>query len=168
MSLIGIALQTSLFAPWHLIWPLPYLQPDIVLLFVVWCSLKKKFTEGGIITLILADFAEIYSASPRGLFLITYMLVYLLIRGVSLIAVIPDLSSMVKTTIVASAVLQLACMGILTLLGAPANHWRQDLLFLIPGAVTNGCLGIWVYPFLEKFDEITYQKREREEVVWLS
>ena len=40
---IGIALQSSLFSSW----PLVYFQPDIVLIAVVWCGLRRSFTEGG-------------------------------------------------------------------------------------------------------------------------
>ena len=89
LTLMGIGIQTSLFS----FWPLNYLQPDIVLFIVVWAALRRNFWEGGWITLFVADFAELHSAAPQGMFMITYMLVFLLVRGLSRLVVIPNLYS---------------------------------------------------------------------------
>src|SRR4051812_44363716 len=75
----AIALQTSLFASY----PLYFIQPDAILLVVIWCALRRNFTEGGILTLILANIGEIHSSAPQGLMMICYMMIYLIVRGSS-------------------------------------------------------------------------------------
>src|SRR4051812_35076628 len=89
LALIGISIQTSFFS----FWILPYIRPDVVLLMVIWCALRRDFAEGGILTLIISNISEIHSAAPSGLFMISYMIVYLAVRLSARLFVIPDLSS---------------------------------------------------------------------------
>lgn len=153
MVAIGIALQTSVFNSY----PFLYLQPDVVLLAVIWCGLRRGFTEGGILTLIFAHMAEIHSAAPGGLFLITYMLVYLGVRLFHRIVAVPNLSAMVMLTLGASIAWKFIYMVVLWLLGSSANQWRHMFVLLLPGAVMAGITAIWVYRWLEKFDLITFK-----------
>ena len=153
---IGIAIQSSLFASY----PLLYLQPDVVLVTVIWCALRRGFTEGGILTLIFAEMAEIHSASPQGLFLISFMLVYLGVRGISKLFVIPHLSSLIILTMCASIFWKLSCLGVLHLMNLAGNQWRHTLVLLMPGAVMEGVCAIWLYRGLDKFDLLTL-KNER-------
>lgn len=153
IALFGIVLQTALFRSW----PLNYLQPDIVLIVVIWCALKRDFTEGGILTLILAEICEIHSAAPQGLFLICYMLIYLLIRLADWLLVIPNLFTIVMLTLFASAFWKLSSLGVLHFLGISANQWRHTLALLFPGAVVEGLVSIWMYRWLDKFDLLTYK-----------
>jgi hypothetical protein len=157
LAAIGVAIQTSLFNSY----PLEYLQPDLILLLVIWCGLKREFAEGGILTLILANIAEIHSAVPQGGFLVTYMTLYLLIRSISRLFVIPNLSALIILTLAASVYWKLALLGVLHLLGLSDNQWQHTLIFLLPGAVMQGALGIWVYRWLEQFDLMTF-KNERD------
>lgn len=157
LTLLAIGVQTSLFS----FWPLNYLQPDIVLLVVIWASLKRGFWEGGWITLLASDFAELHSATPQGLFMITYMLVYLLMRGLSRWIVIPNLYSLVMMTLFASVFWKLSSLGVLHLLGASSNQWRHTLLYLFPGAIVEGMIGIWIYRGLERYDWMTYKSVRR-------
>ena len=46
----GVALATSIFNSY----PLHYFQPDLIFLVVIWCSLRRTFTEGGVLTLLFA------------------------------------------------------------------------------------------------------------------
>jgi hypothetical protein len=153
LVLIGIAIQTSFFS----FWILPYLQPDIVLLIVIWCALRRDFTEGGILTLIIADISEIHSAAPAGLFLISYMLVYLLVRLAARLFVIPDLSSFLLVTLLATALEKITNLSLLALLGAQGNQVRHTLIYLFPVAIVNAVLGRWLYRWIEKFDWVTYK-----------
>lgn len=153
LVILGVALQTSLFASY----PLMYLQPDVVLIVVVWCALRRGFFEGGLLTLIVAEIAESHSASTRGLFLITYMAIFLLVRLASRLFVIPSLASLVMVTILASIAWKLGTFGVLRLLGAEANQWRHTLVLLLPGAVVEGAAAIWIFRWLERFDLATYK-----------
>ena len=107
---MGIAIQSSLFASW----PLLYFQPDVVLLVVVWCALRRNFTEGGVITLIVAEMSEIHSATPQGLYLISFMTVFLLVRSASRFLVIPSLFSYAMLTLGSSVAWKLT--GLLVLI----------------------------------------------------
>jgi len=158
---IGIAIQTSLFASY----PFMYLQPDVVLIAVMWCSLRRNFTEGGILTLIFADIAEIHSSAPQGLFLISYMIIYLLVRLASRVLVIPGLSSLVTLTLGASIIWKLSCLGVLHLMGIAGNQWRHTLVLLFPGAVMEGVVAIWLYRGLEKFDWITFKNARAQQAM---
>jgi hypothetical protein len=159
LTVAGIAIQTSLFVAW----PLYYFQPDIALLIVVWCALRRGFTEGGIITLIVANMAEIHSAVTQGLMLVSYMLVYLAVRLASRVLVIPDLPSYVIVTLFASILWKLANLLMLYGLGAANNEWRHTFLFMAPGALVEGALGFWFYKQLERFDFLTHKKPPTEQ-----
>ena len=159
IGIMGVAIQTSLFA-W---WPLTYLQPDVILLIVIWCGLRRQFIEGGIISLVLGSTAEIHSASPQGVLLIDYMAVFLLIRGANKILVIPDLASYVILTLFASIGAKLINLGVMVLLVPSLELWRNTLYLLFPGAAIAGIVSIWVYRWLERFDFITYKIRPRED-----
>ncbi len=160
ITMLGIVIQTSLFQTW----PLLYLQPDFVLLTVIWCALKRNFEEGGIITLIIANIAEVHSAAPQGFFLITYMLVYLGIRGAAQIIVIPGRFSIVMVTLFASVTWKLAGLEVLNFLGVAGNQWRHTLTLLFPGAVIQGVFSIWFFRWLEKFDWITFKNTRAEKL----
>jgi hypothetical protein len=154
LTLIGMAIQTSLFS----FWPLNYLQPDIFLLVVVWMALKRGLFEGGMLVLILSDFAEMHSAAPQGVLMITYMAVFLGVKGLARLIVIPNLHSLVMVTLFVSIFWKLSCLGVLQLLGAGGNQWRHTLLYLFPGAVIEGVLSIWGYRALEHYDRMTHRK----------
>ncbi len=153
LCIIGVALQTSLFR----FYPLNYLQPDIILLGVIWFSIYRNFTEGGCLTLILADIAEIHSSTPQGVFLICYIAVNLLVRALSHWLVMRDLTSIVILTLGMSIFWKLSCLFVLYLFGLGPNQWKHTAALLLPGSIMAGVLSIWVYRGLEWFDRITYK-----------
>lgn len=155
---IAIALQSSLF----LSWPLLYFQPDIILLVVVWCALRRGFEEGGLVTLIIANIGEIHSATPRGLFLISYMGVYLLVRASSRFITIPNLFSYAMVTLVASIVWKLLGLLVLYLLGVSANQWKHTLTFLLLGAAIEGTISLWIYRWLDQLDWMTFKNTKAD------
>lgn len=154
----AVALQSSLFSSW----PLFYLQPDFVLLAVIWCALRRNMVEGGIITLMIANISEIHSAAPQGVFLISYMTIYLAMRAASRFLVIPTLFSYAMLTLWSSMVWKLVGLLVLHLLGASGNQWRHTLTFLLIGAGIEAALSLWVYRWLEKFDWVTFKNARAE------
>lgn len=155
---LGIALQTSLFTSW----PLTYLQPDVVLLVVVWCALRRGLEEGGLVTLIIANISEVHSAAPQGLYLISYMVVYLTIRGASRFLVIPSLISYAMLVLMGSVLWRLSGLLVLHLLGASANQWRHTLTFLFLGAALEAVYSLWIFRWLERFDWVTFKNARAE------
>jgi rod shape-determining protein MreD len=157
----GVALQTTLFMPS----PIHLLQPDIILIAVIWCALHREFTEGGILTLICGNISEIHSSAPQGVFMLTYLLVFLGVRLASRLFVIPSRTSLVSLTLVTSLFFKFGYMGALYLLGTGANQWRHLLTLLIPGALSTSILGYWLYPLLERYDWITFKNRKAEQML---
>lgn len=155
---IALALQSSLFT-WY---PLNYLQPDIILLAVVWCALRRDFGEGGMLTLIFAHIAELHSSAPRGLFLSTYMAVFLGIRALSVRFVFTEFNSMVGLTFGASVAWRLAGLGLLYALGEGHDQWRHTLALLFPGAVMESIFAAWVYRGLDLLDMRTFKSAKAE------
>lgn len=152
-ALLGIAFQGSLFYSY----PLFYLQPDVVLLLVIWAALRRDFFEGGALTLVLAYFTEIHSSSPSGLFLSCYMLIFLLTGLFSKILIIPDLTGMVGFAIFGSVFWKLFSLAILAYLDAASSQWKHTISLMLPSAVIEGIFSIWIFRWLEKFDWITFK-----------
>ena len=157
MTTIAIALQTSLFAAW----PLRFFQPDFALLAVIWFALRRNFTEGGILTLIISEIAELHSAVPRGVFMIAYMALYLLLRTADKLFVLPTQPPMVKVSMASSAFWQCCSMVLMTLL-AHRTIWKLMIVHLVPGAVMAAIFGIWVFRGLERFDQVTFKNAAAE------
>ncbi len=155
---LGIAFQSSLF----ITWPFHYFQPDLVLLAVVWCALRREFEEGGILTLVMGEMTEIHSSSPSGLYLISYMAVYLMVRGSARLLVIPSLFSYAVLTLVSSIVWKLIGLIVLHLLGGSANQWKHTVSFLLIGAAIEAAFSLWVYRWLERLDWITFKNARAE------
>ena len=158
MALAAIGVQTSFF---HL-GVIHYLQPDFVLIFIIWAALRRSFWEGGWITLILSDFAELHSAAPQGTFMATYMTIFLGIRWFSRMSVIPNLYSLVTVTLFTSMIWKLLHLGLLYTLGAPTATWKHTLLYLFPGAFAEGLLGMGLYRWLDFYDSVTFKSPRRE------
>lgn len=150
---IGIALQSSLFT----FWPFIYLQPDFVLLVVVWCAFRRNFEEGGWITLMISNMSEIHSISPQGLHLISYMSVFLLLRIASKFLVISNIFSYSMSTVIGSLLFKVVGMIVLHLLGVNGVQWKHALAFLVFGSLVEGLFSIWVFRGLEKFDSVTFK-----------
>jgi cell shape-determining protein MreD len=150
---IGVALQSSLFSSY----PLLYLQPDVVLLGVIWCALKREFLEGGVLSLVFAEVAEIHSSGPAGIYLTTAMALYLLIRLISKRFVFTDFSSLIGFILGVLMVWKLLGLVVLAFLGESRDQWRHTMALLIPGAVMEGVAGAILYRGLEKFDWLTFK-----------
>lgn len=157
----GIALQSSLFTSW----PLSYLQPDVVLLVVIWCALRRGFGEGGLITLVISEIAELHSAAPQGLFMITYMAIFLSVRFASRFVVIPSLFSLAMITLVSSVVWKLFNLIVLSLLGTGTNQLRHTFTFLFLGAAVEGIFSLWIFKVLDRFDWITFKNHRAHQVL---
>lgn len=153
LALVATGLQTSLFqGP-----PLIYFEPDLLLIWVIWCALKRPFTEGGILVLILGEIAETHSSAPKGLFLTSYMAVFLATRGASRFIVLPRLSTLASYTAITSGAHTLIMGLILAMLGLQSSFLRQMLYLILPTACATGALSFWIYRWLKQFDWYTYK-----------
>jgi rod shape-determining protein MreD len=155
---VGIAIQSSLFNSW----PLNYVQPDFVLLIVVWCALRRSFEEGGIITLIISNLSEIHSSSPQGMHFISNMAVFFLVRLSAKYLVISGLSTYVIVTIFSLVTWKLTGLLVLYLLGFSSTPLKHTITFILLGTAVEGLVAIWIYRWLEKFDWVTFKNARAE------
>ena len=157
----GIALQSAVF---HL-WPLRYFQPDLVLIAVLWCALRRGFDEGGIVTLILANIAEVHSSVPQGIFLISYVSIYLLMRASSRLIIIPSVISFAIIASLASILWKIAVFFVLYLLGTPLSLGKFSITSFFLGALIEGVFAFVLYGWLERFDWITFKSIKAEQAL---
>lgn len=150
LAIIGIAIQGSLFQTDIL----RFFKPDVILFLVIWVSLKRDFTEGGILTLILASIAEVHSSVPEGTFLICYMTLYLLIRLCNRLLIVWSLLPM---TLAATFIFKVELLLILKFVDASDIFWSNVLTFIPPALVIQGLLSRWVYRSLSIYDRITFK-----------
>lgn len=151
LVLIGIGLQTSFFS----FYPLNYLQPDLILFLVIWMSFKRSWLEGGVLTLLFAEIAEIHSTGTRGLYFATYMGVFMTLKVMNKLLLFQNFQSLIGVTLFSSIFWKLSTLALLYFLGYGSQQWRHTLSLLLPGALMQGVLGIWVYRGLSKIDWFT-------------
>jgi len=151
--LFAVSIQTTIFFPPYLI----YLKPDVILIAVVWFALKREFLEGGVLTLICAEIAEIHSSGIQGVFFATYMAVFLTVKGFSNYFVFPKLKNAVVMVLFISVFWKALALAFTSSFVDFYRQWRQTLEFLLPGAIVEGALAYWGFQFMEKFDWKTYK-----------
>jgi hypothetical protein len=158
---LGISVQTSLFSAWLV----SYFQPDVILPLVIWCSLRRSFLEGGILTLIAANIGEIHSAAPSGLFLVSYMALYLGARFGYRIFVFRTLSSLSGLALVCTLLFHSLEQLLLVLLGSNTGLLQHALLTGCLHALVEGLLSYWIFKFLDWFDWVTYKNPRAEQAL---
>jgi len=150
IAIIAVALQSSLF---QFEWIAPF-QPDLLLFLVIWMALKRDFTEGGVMTLMLGYLAETQSAAPQGLFLTLYMTLYLLIRFFNKVMLI---WTWLPLTVSMTAFMKLELLIILRLLDVSAQAWHHLLFYLVPQIMIHAILVKPLYRSLARYDIVTYK-----------
>jgi len=161
LGLLGIGIQTSLFTTY----PFNFLQPDVLLILVLWLALRRTFYEGGILTLLLAGAAESHSSAPHGVMLVAYMLVFLMTFGIRRVFVLPDLTTLVFVALGATLVWKTSTLVTLAFLGLGAQQWRHTAMYFFPGAVIEGVLALWLARGLERFDWVTYKNPKARQLL---
>ncbi|MBY0469559.1 hypothetical protein K2X30_00210 [bacterium] len=161
MVVVGLALQSSLFS----FYPLLYLQPDLLLIVAVWCGLRRPFIEGGVIVLLVSALGEVHGGAPQGLFEIAYMCVYLLVRLLAKVIVVGNFGSVIALTLGSSILWKLICLLFLYLMGKADNQWKHTVSLIFPSAVITGTFSVWVYRWLEWFDWKTYKSPRAQQLL---
>jgi cell shape-determining protein MreD len=156
MALVAVAIQSSLFhgTLGNLI------QPDFLILGVVWCGLRRPLIEGSILTLLLGEIAEIHSSAPQGILMLNYVGVFLLTRLSLKLFVVRGRRSWVLLAFIGALFWKVVFLCTLYLLDLSENQWRHTLTYLLPNAVSTGLISWWAMPWLERFDFWTW-KSER-------
>ncbi|MFZ9596334.1 MAG: hypothetical protein ACO3A2_09685 [Bdellovibrionia bacterium] len=159
--ILGIGVQSSLFSSS----PLSFFQPDILLPTVIWCALRRGFEEGGVITLLIASLGEIHSATPQGVFLILYMVVFLCVRMASRLFVLQSLFSFGIATLFSSLGWKLINLLLLYLLGINSKPWQHTLTTIPTQVAVEALFSLWIYRNLDRFDRMTFKNQRMEQIM---
>lgn len=153
VALVAIAVQSSLLS----IWPISVVQPDFVLIFTLWMALKRRFIEGGFLTLGLAYLAETHSSATRGTFFVAYMSVFLLVHVLVRYWVIDTLRDYAILASVAMLVLVEVKTTVLSLLGLPSASPLSVIFTWAPAAGLEGLVAYWGFKALDRLDWVTFK-----------
>lgn len=145
---IAIALQSSLFR----FWILPDLQPEWLLLWVVWCAMKRPWTEGGVLTLILGQMLESQSGAPLGFYMMDFIAIYLIVRGLIHFVLIERFESLILMTLIACGIHFLNNVILMFAIDELDSALRSLIVQCIPTAVLTALTGYVLYPLFNKFD----------------
>jgi len=157
----AIAVQSTLFNSY----PLWYFQPDLVLIAVIWCALRRTLTEGGILTLIFATMVETHSSAPAGFFLCIYMAIFLGIRAFSRFFVISQFASLLIVTIASAAVWKILVLVVLATLDHARPQLSHFFITVLPFAGMEGLMGYWAYKALDAFDRSTTKSERSRQLI---
>ena len=156
ISLLGLAIQSSLFR-WSI---LSWAQPDLMIILVIWLALKRDFGEGGVLTLLLASIAEIHSAAPRGILLLHAMVVFLGVCSLTKYFVVGKVRQWIILTALCSILWSISNETVLFLLRGTFTPLGYALTALFQKMIATSVFSYWAYPLLDRFDILTHKKRE--------
>jgi cell shape-determining protein MreD len=158
MALLLLTLQSTLFN--HP--TIKFFQPDAVLFLVLWLGIKRTFVEGGIMTLILGYCVEILSGAPAGLFLTSYMFIYLCTRFLNQTFQILNRRTIMLLGIGASLVERITVLFILFVINKADNQWFHTIQLLAPTAIIHAILAVPMFRMFYRFDDWTLKNPESE------
>lgn len=157
----GVAVQSTLFNSY----PLWYFQPDLVLIAVIWCALRRTLTEGGILVLIFGSIVETHSSAPSGFFLCVYMAIFLGIRVFSRFFVISQFASLLFVTMVSAVFWKILILAVLTPFGRATAQLYHFFITVLPFAGMEGLMGYWIYKALDAFDRTTTKSESSRQLI---
>lgn len=158
---LSVSLVTSLFNSY----PLHYFQPDLIFILVIWCALRRTFTEGGVLTLLFALLAENHSSCPQGYYMSMYMALYLLMRLFSRFFVISQFSALLSVTMGGMAFFKFIHLFFLSLFGLADRQFGHVALMILPNVAMAGLVGSFAYRYLEIFDRVTYKSERSRQLI---
>lgn len=157
----SVAAQSTLFNAY----PLWYFQPDLVLIAVIWCALRRTLTEGGILVLVFAAIVETHSSAPAGFFLCVYMAIFLGIRSFSRFFVISQFASLLAVTLVSATAWKILVLVVLGTLDRASAQLYHFFITVLPFAGMEGLMGYWAYKGLDAFDRATTKSERSRQLI---
>ena len=158
ITLIFLTVQSTLFTNKTL----AFFQPDAVLFLILWVAMKRKFAEGGLLTLALGYCVELQSAAPAGLFLCNYMFIFLATHFLYKNFQILNKRTMILVGLSAGVFSRLNILFILYLMNKADNQWFHTLQLIPPTALIHGVIIVPIFQFLNRFDIWTLKNPDAE------
>lgn len=141
---------------------LRYFQPQIAIAWIIWFSIKRGFTEGGILTLLIAEICEIHSASPQGYYFVSYMAVYLSLRLSDRFLVLPQGQGGWVLTAIVATLQHIFHLFIFQSLEISSSSLLALAVRLPLHTVTTSLFCYWIYKLLYRLDWITFKNPQAQ------
>jgi rod shape-determining protein MreD len=131
------------------------LQPEFLLLIIIYLGLNRGPLEGILISFILGYFIEVHSGVPLGATPLAALLIFIIVRILSHTIFIPSIASSIGL-VMTLTLLWRAIIGF-------ATYWKTDnyswvfnsMKFIIPAMILHGLLYIPVFNFIRWIDQKT-------------
>src|SRR5690606_4814222 len=107
-----------------------------------------------------------HSGAPSGVYMSSYMGIFLLIRALANYFVFNSQNAMIALTLLMAVVWRALVLLILALIEVGDRQVEHTLALLILGSGVQAIFGYWAYQWFEKYDNATYKDpraRQREE-----
>jgi hypothetical protein len=124
---------------------------------VLWCALKREFIEGGILVLIFAYIAELHSSVPRGVFMTTYMSLFLLTRISAIYFNLPGIEKPFVVVLVSCFLFFSLDAILLHFLGVSIAYFEKTLLPFFLGSVLTSLISYRIFQWLDRLDWVTFK-----------
>jgi rod shape-determining protein MreD len=153
-----MVIQSTLFTSY----PLTFLQPDGILLLTLWISMRRNFTEGGLLVLMLGYLIEIHSSAPRGMYMTHGIFIFLMTHFLSKNFHVLNKRSLILVGASMAVLSRLIILFILYLLNRADNEWRYSIQLILPSAIIHGALIPFAFQFFHRFDLWTLKNPKAE------
>jgi hypothetical protein len=133
-------------------------QPEMLIFWVFWFATERRFEAGGLLTLLIAHLSEAYTSSPRGVIVVSSILVYFVIRSLVHFFVIYPSKSFIPLTLFSCVCFKLFHLLALGQLDLAIRQWQWSLMTLFFSTLTTTWIGTTFYPLFVKLDELTFHR----------
>ena len=164
LALIAIAIQSTIFS----YFPLNLLQPDFLLILVVYFGFQRSILEGSFLTASAALFFELHSSNGKFFYLAIYLYVFLISKLLSKTLVTPD--SVASMGIVAALALfkKIGIAVLVTIYGRGVNGLFYYVLHTVPYILVQALLTPVCFNWFRSIDLRTYKDEHAEDEYDLS
>lgn len=144
--------------------PLNFVQPDIILITVIYFGFRRTLIEGGIFVLLAAIIMEQHSGAGNNYFLAAYTYIFMATKVISRLIVVP---SMLSTISIVAALTLLERLGLLLL-----THWsggnvgfvfRHLFVSILPGILIQVIFTPICFSWFMNIDLKTFKDEHAED-----
>jgi len=158
LALVALTIQSTLFNHPSI----AFFQPDFLIFFTLWASIRRSFIEGGILTLCFGYLVELHSAAPQGFYLCVYMSIYLIARFLYQQFQISNSKVLALVGILFSSFTRIMVLFILFLMNRTDNVLNHTLQLLAPTIFSHAILILIIFKWLLRFDNWTLKNPDAE------
>ncbi|MBI2609293.1 MAG: rod shape-determining protein MreD [Deltaproteobacteria bacterium] len=141
-----------------------HFKPHLLLLLVIYASLYRTIPEGGFMSLLAGYFQDIFSGSPQGFYMLSFMLVFFTIKILSQAFYVPGKKLEVLSIFLGTLLATLYGLVILSIFTDHAAHFFVVFLRSALSALWNTLIGYFLFAGFHTFD-LWVGKRDTKKVI---